>query len=310
MIRLQFRAEIEKRYGQEVQKLYQTSSFGMASRNKGNVDLEPLEMMVIIAKEKALLLTSLVQSVGPLSMSAMISHLASMKLLAILVILCRLDHRKNSNYFLLLVAIYFYLAGAKIDAITLLNHLGLLVSYNMLLKRLRSITLARAAFIKQQATNCKLVGTQNNFKYQENIAGERIGNIIKFRSVTMALWIKNRWRIPFTSLKQQMWDVKRENLDLWKLGIDVFGLEGRETQTKYIQFHRFKAFQAAFPVEDLVLPSASVPNINKIDCRIKVSTEAHAFEPSIFSKSLTAGNISVFKDLNVNQMGIEKTNSQ
>lgn len=51
---------MEKRYGQELQKLCSTSCFGMASRSKGNIDQELLEMMVIIAKEIALLLTSLV----------------------------------------------------------------------------------------------------------------------------------------------------------------------------------------------------------------------------------------------------------
>ena len=38
MIRLCFRAEIEKRYGQEVQLLCQTLSFGMAFNSKDNVD--------------------------------------------------------------------------------------------------------------------------------------------------------------------------------------------------------------------------------------------------------------------------------
>ena len=148
MIRLRFRTEMEKRYGQEIQKLCQTSSFGMAYNSKGDVDREPLEIIVTIAKERTPLLMSLVQSVGPLSKSAMTFHLASMKLLAILVILCRSAHRNNSNYFPLLVVIYLYSAGAKVDAITLLNHLGLSVSYNILLKRLRSIMSSSAAFIK------------------------------------------------------------------------------------------------------------------------------------------------------------------
>lgn len=98
-------------------------------------------------------------------MSVITSHLASMKLLAILVILCRSAYRNNSNYFPLLVAIYLYLAGAKVDAIILLIHLGLLVLYNVLLKGLRSITSASTTFIKQQARNCKLVSTWDNFEY-------------------------------------------------------------------------------------------------------------------------------------------------
>ena len=35
--------------------------------------------------------------------------------------------------------------------------------------------------------------------------------------------------------------------------------------------------------------------------------EAHAYAPSIFTESLTADNIAMFEDLNVNQMGIKKT---
>ena len=148
IIKLCFRAKIEKRYGQEVQKLCQISNFGMAHNSKGNVDWEPLKIIVIIAKERTLLLTSLVQSVGFLSKSVMTSHFALMKLLAILVILYRSAHQKNSNYFPLLVAIYLYSAKAKIDAITFLNHLGLLVSFNVLLERLRSIMSSSATFIK------------------------------------------------------------------------------------------------------------------------------------------------------------------
>ena len=160
-----------------------------------------LPFIVTNAKEKAPLLTSLVQNIGPLSKLAITSHLASMKLLAIFVIFCRSAHRNNSNYFPLLVVIYLPSARAKVDAITLLNHLGLSVSYNVLLKRLRNIILSSTAFIKQQAANCKLIGTWDKFEYQENVADERIGNTVKFRSVTMALWINNGWKILCTGLK-------------------------------------------------------------------------------------------------------------
>ena len=62
-------------------------------------------------------------SVGLMSKTAIILYLACMKLLA-KVILCISAHHNNSNNFTLLVAIYIYSAGAKVDAITLLNHLG------------------------------------------------------------------------------------------------------------------------------------------------------------------------------------------
>lgn len=51
-------------------------------------------------------------------------------------------------------------------------------------------------------------------------------------------------------------------------------------------------------------------NINNINYRIKKSTKAHGFIPSIFNKSSTAGNITVFKDFNINQIVIKKINLQ
>lgn len=82
-----------------------------------------------------------------------------MKVVAIFVILCRSAHQNASNYFPLLVAIYLYLAGAKVDAITLLNHLGFSILYNVLLRKLEDIKASSTAFIKEQVSNCKLVGT-------------------------------------------------------------------------------------------------------------------------------------------------------
>ena len=52
ILRLCFNTEMEKRYGQKIQKLCQTSSFGMACSSKGNVDQELLELMIISAKKK------------------------------------------------------------------------------------------------------------------------------------------------------------------------------------------------------------------------------------------------------------------
>ena len=115
-----------------------------------------------------------------------------MKLLVILVILCRWAHWNNNNYFSFLIAIYLYSTGAKVDAITLLNYLGLSVSYNVLLKRLKTIMSSSNTFIKQQPTNYKFVETWDNFKYGKKVAIERIDNIVKFKSMTMVLWIKNR----------------------------------------------------------------------------------------------------------------------
>ena len=58
--------------------------------------------------------------------------------------------------------------------------------------------------IKQQANNCQLVGTWDNFEYRENVQGERVDDTVKFKSITMALWILKIWKIPREGLKQSM----------------------------------------------------------------------------------------------------------
>ena len=42
--------------------------------------------------------------------------------------------------------------------------------------------------------------------------GEHVGDIVKFRSITMALWIEKSWRIPIDGLKQLMWNLKDDVL--------------------------------------------------------------------------------------------------
>lgn len=134
MIQCRLQKEMEKRYGQEVQALCKTPSSGLASTSNsspGEINQAPLENIIHEARSKAPLLASMIMSVGPsqntlsLPPSATSSRLTSMKIITILVIFCRSAHRNNSNYLPLLMALYLYSAGACVDAITLLNHLGL-----------------------------------------------------------------------------------------------------------------------------------------------------------------------------------------
>lgn len=50
-----------------------------------------------------------------------------------------------------------------------------------------------------------------------------------------------------------------------------------------------------------------MPFIIKIDCKIKENTEDFIYLPSIFSKNSNIDNISMFEDLNINQISIKKT---
>ena len=75
---------------------------------------------------------------------------------------------------------YLYSAGAKVDAIILINHLRLSVLYNSLLQKLRDIKAHSTAFIKKKASNCKLVGSWDIFEYRKNVISKRIGDIVMF----------------------------------------------------------------------------------------------------------------------------------
>lgn len=77
------------------------------------------------------------------------------------------------------------------------------------------VTSSSLSWIKKQGNNCKLIGSWDNFEFRENVQGKRVGDIVKFRSVTMALWILNGWRIPNTGLKQWMWVPTRATVDLF-----------------------------------------------------------------------------------------------
>lgn len=87
--------------------------------------------------------------VGPASYLAKALHSSDIKLIGILVILYRSTHQNNSNYVHLMIALYLYSAGIRVDAITLLNHFGFSVSYNVLQKQLKNTTFASQALIKQ-----------------------------------------------------------------------------------------------------------------------------------------------------------------
>lgn len=55
--------------------------------------------------------------------------------------------------------------------------------------------------------------------------------------------------------------------------------------------------------------SSTIPIINCIDCKTEKKTTAYAFAPFIYSKASIARKILVFEDLNIFQMGLDKTNS-
>lgn len=49
-----------------------------------------------------------------------------------------------------------------------------------------------------------------------------------------------------------------------------------------------------------------MPIIDIINCKTEGPTEAYPFAPSMASENTTAGNITVFEDLNIGQLGLDK----
>lgn len=92
------------------------------------------------------------------------------------------------------------------------------------------MTTSTITWIKSQGLNRKLVGSWDNFEFRENVHGERIGDKVKFLSVTMALWNKKGWHIPDGSLQQWMWDSKRESPTAYSITSMVFGRVGEEDE--------------------------------------------------------------------------------
>ena len=138
----------------------------LSDTQPGQINLTPLENIVQSVTTSAPRLCSMICSLGLSRQTVYIdSHLVQMKIVAILTILCRSSHRNNTSYIPLAIGLYLYSAGACVDAITLLNHLGLLVFYDALQKKLRKLSHTGKQWIKSQQSNKKLVGTWDNFEF-------------------------------------------------------------------------------------------------------------------------------------------------
>ena len=100
----------------------------------GVVNKSPLNNVMKIAIGKAPLPRSPVFGIEAGNFRSLLAYLCimTMKFVIILVIFYQSTHQNKSNYISLFIALYFYLTSTCIDNITLLNHLGFLVSYDVL----------------------------------------------------------------------------------------------------------------------------------------------------------------------------------
>lgn len=85
------------------------------------------------------------------------------------------------------------------------------------------------------------------------------------------------------------------------LGRDVYSSQ----RDQCIQHHHFASFIAGFPQHKFSY-SAPMPKVDIIECKTEGATSAFPFAPAMASENITAGNISVFEELNINQLGLAK----
>ena len=130
-------------------------------------------------------------------------------------------------------------------------------------KKLRDIASTSKRWITEQATNCRLVGSWDNFKFRVNVQGERVGDTVKFRSITMALWIRNGRRSPKNWSKQWMCSPKMDRLNARTI-VNSFLADNQRSQC--IRHHRFVSFIFVFPNCSFSY-SAAMPRVNIIECK-------------------------------------------
>ena len=103
-----------------------------------------------------------------------------------------------------------------------------------------------------------------------------------------------------------MWQPKRDLLQHDRLITVTFGKTTSFTRRSSVRYHGFAAFRAAFPDIELFY-NPQMPIVNVINCKKEGYTKAYLFAPSMFSESSIAGNMVVYKDLVINQMGFDKS---
>lgn len=102
-----------------------------------------------------------------------------------------------------------------------------------------------------------------------------------------------------------MWNPKSDVLKPREFTRRAVGPDIRCQRDQCICHHRFASIITGFP-DYAFSYSVPMPKVDVMNCRTEGSTSAFPFAWVMASESTTAGNISVFNDLNINQLGLIK----
>lgn len=154
--------------------------------------------------------------------------------------LCRRARMRSSDKMAAALGIYLYHAGTKRRALDTLAGLGICVSYRSIMRRLERMEELSVQEVRKLGQNSLSVPTYDNFEFQEQRRGERLGDSRpSLRSITTALVIEDRLKLtePFSC---NMWqpekfllrsrDMALENSrDVRTIGKQVCGADSSDT---------------------------------------------------------------------------------
>lgn len=81
--------------------------------------------------------------------------------------------------------------------------------------------------------------------------------------------------------------------------------DNQTQQDQCIKHHPFTSFIAAF-LDHAISYITPLSQIEIIDCKMEGSTLEYTFASTMISESTMVENMNIFKDLNINQFGLEK----
>ncbi|MCJ1356383.1 MAG: hypothetical protein MMC33_006378, partial [Icmadophila ericetorum] len=139
---------------------------------------------------------------------------------------------------------YIYIrAGRGGVLLDTLNQLGLIVSYDTLQRRMKSLTGEAERQVRLLGQAPSTILTWDNFEFTEGRRGERTGDRATFRSITTALIVEDRG-FEAGPLRQHMWHPQETLLSPEMLG------QGLEPNTITIRLHHIEsAIKAIFPTK-------------------------------------------------------------
>ena len=125
------------------------------------------------------------------------------RIVTIIAILCFLQHQNTCTGFQTNLGLYLHSNGVKRQQIELLSRLGLIVSYDTVIRVIKEQSAQAAIQVKDMGQDNALVTAYDNFKLMEGVKEQQVDHQGTFHSVTTGQVIQGI-EIPPGGLRQDM----------------------------------------------------------------------------------------------------------